>query len=174
MNKTSNKISYPVTLQEARTALGLGINEGDPDKITLDFQSATEDIEMLIGKDIALTDNSINEYSFSGSSYTVYEGNLRSIHGVYANDQTIGYTLKNVDDGKFEISLNNSISDSKLTVSYRSGYEDSKCPLNLKKFILRVTKDNYDIDDYTYLENGVRENYNAKQRLIQAFRKINF
>jgi capsule polysaccharide modification protein KpsS len=173
MIKTSSKISYPVTLTEVKTALGLDASDGNASEITLAYQGATQDIEYQIQKDIALTDNSINEFHYSGQYYTVYEANLVTVQGVYVNDVSVTFEIYNIEDGQFTIKLGNSISDRKLTIQYRSGYEENKCPLNMKNWILRVTKDIYDIENTSYLENGIKENSSLQYRLIRAFRKIN-
>ena len=175
MIRTVYKVSYDVSLGELKNYLRIDPSDNTyDDEITLDFQAATEDFEKKMGINIAITDISINEIKWSGSSLKILEGNLIYIKGIYVNDVSVGYTLEDIQDNSFTVKLLTNVSNLKLSLSYRTGYPTGQCPKYLKKAIIRKTRDLFDIEFSSYADSNIKENPWLDQRVVNAFRKINF
>ena len=171
---TKTKLSYPISLKEAKRHLKVINFNDDDDYITQLISAATQQCENYIGKDIAKTRNVVEIDDFCSDNFRVNEGNFLEVETVI----TDASTLKNVENttayyNYFTTELTESISSDPLTITFTTGYEDDECPEIIKQAILVKIADMYDVERTSYEYSGYKDN-RIFERMLEPYKQILF
>ena len=139
MDIHKQKISYPVTLPEAKSQVKEETEDNDTN-ITRLIKVATNDAENIVGMDLAYTKNTLTTADFIGNYITINQGNYKSLDYITGDDTSIGYERVIKYPHKFIIELSESISVDELVVVWHGGYteddEDTDNYEAVKQYIL--------------------------------------
>jgi hypothetical protein len=156
-----SKLYFPVTLDEAKRHLRVDVTfEQDDDYITGLIEAATLKAEQYIGKDIALTTNTLTIDDFYGDTLTYEEGNFNSLTSVIDTDASVLYTAVKIRAYKSEFFLDFdtvTIDAGTLVVIFSTGYNQGECPGDIKSAILIKIGDLYDIERQSYTFTSYRD-----------------
>jgi len=174
---TKTKISYPLSLSEVKRHLRLDNDFVDDDDYIMTLINAgTQIAENYIGKDIALTSNTLridnfgtflaNNQSvnitagFNGDYIKIFDGNFLSVTSVLDGNSnpigTIAQTSKHED--YFLIEWVQSITGDPITINYLTGFNDTiTIPEVIKQAILVKISDLYDSERSSYNFNSSKK-----------------
>jgi hypothetical protein len=138
MNIHKQKISYPVSLPEAKSQVKEETEDNDIN-ITRLIKVATQYAENIVGMDLAYTKNTLTSADFIGNYITINQGNYKSLDYITGDDASIGYERVIEYPHKFIIELENSITVDELVVVWYGGY----------------TEDDEDTDNYEAVRNYI-------------------
>jgi hypothetical protein len=173
---TKVKIEYPVSKDEVKSHLRIPVTfKLDDDYIeNLLIKSATRFCEHFIDKDIAYTSNVLEEYDFSNIELKVEEGNLISLSNVISDTSTLitSYSLIPSKDF-FKIEFTSIISEDPLKVEFITGYNQNKCPEDLKIAVLMECGNQYDSERSSYRFSNIQKTDVVENKLT-PYRKIRY
>ena len=170
------QIEQVVTLFEAKNQLNVEDDYVDDDQLILRLiDDATALTLDFCGKDIALTENTLEYIDFTGSSYTVCEA-------PYKGELVITSTIDDVDtelvEGadykvrtmltKFVVIFTESVSCDKLTLTFNTGYTKDDIPGAIRAAILVKVNDLYDLERTSYTVGVNYRDTGAFERLLRA------
>ncbi len=167
------KLSYPVSLSEAKRHLRIEEDwHDDDDYISSLIIAGTQKAENYIGKDIAETNNTQIIYNFVSDTITIMEGNfLEFTQGVTDASTLISTDYVDIGYNFVNVVLPSCINSDPLTITYKTGYEETDCPALVKQAILVKIADLYDIDRQSYTEGNIKQN-KAFESLLDSYRQI--
>ena len=166
---------YPVTLQEAKTHLRVDMDFiQDDDYIQGLIIAATRKAEEYIGKSIALTSNVIPFDNFMSDQIVYDEGNFNSLVSI-TTDASTTLTPKTIRSYRncFYIELPASVDSAPLILTYKSGYDQGKCPGDIKQAILIIIGNLYDSQRSNYAFTSMQDT-KAYQSLLDPHKILMF
>lgn len=172
---TKTKLYYPVTLEEAKRHLRVDDTFVlDDDYITALIQAATKKAEEYIGKDIALTNNVLLLDNYSGDTLFYEEGFFNSLTSVVTDSSSLvvpSKTRKYLN--AFYLEFTNYMDADPLTVTFKTGFTQGECPLDIKQAILIKIGDLYDGERSSYTFTSSRDT-KAFERMLDSYKILIF
>jgi hypothetical protein len=168
---SKSKVLWPVGLDEAKDQLNIRHEYVDKDLLLQGYiKAATRDIENMINKDIALTRNVSQIWSFSGDIVKIVEAPFIEIESLKdSQDASVAWNV-NETRGYYEywiLKTSGSITSDPLTVTYLTGWTPDACPEELKQAILIRVADFFNVERESYSPN-IRNNQ-VIERLVSYY-----
>jgi len=167
LTKTKVVDDYPITVREAKTHMGYGVNDlaAQEDYLAMLIRAVTKEAEDFIQKDICLTNNTYTFYDFSDDDVEIPEGHFYELTQIVTDTSTLvtpSYTFPYENYVLFEFS--SSISSDPLVVQFQTGFEKENCPENFKLAIMMR------IFDYFLVHRGSKSTLSLQD--TQTFEKL--
>jgi len=169
-NIEQTKLSDIILIDSVKQQLRIESDFTDDDSFIQELiPDATKLAEDYTGQTIALTEFTYTLYNWSGSELTISETPFYSIISLqYKNDLGVMVDIPDeyiVDKkvGSFTLHFDSTVNYKEIVFKFKSGYESSNVPRNIKRAILVKCSDLYDTERGSY-------SYNAKS--IQTFERL--
>lgn len=172
---TKTKLSYPITLEEAKRHLRVDDTfDQDDDYITRLIRVATQKAEEYIGKDIALTSNVLVVDDWCSDTFYYDEGNFQSLTS-FITDSSVLLTPEKTRAYRngFYLEFSTYYDTDYVTVTFRTGYVQGTCPEDIKQAILIKIGDLYDGERSSYTFTSSKET-RAYERMLDSHKILTF
>jgi uncharacterized phiE125 gp8 family phage protein len=147
---TKVKSDYIITLFEAKQHLRVDTTDEDNYILNL-IRAAVGYAENYIQKDIVSTTNTLVLEDFSGVLIEVNEAPFVSLTSVKdVNGAALVYDYLKIYDSYFTLELEQSQSESTVTLEFVTGYTNATLPAAIRQAVLIKIADLYDVDRNTY------------------------
>ena len=169
------RIEPVVTLEQAKKQLNVDNDFTDDDThIAFLIESATGAAEDYIGRDIALTHNTLKVYDFAGSEFAVRESPFVSVEkitilkdGQESEVPEDKYKVY-VGHNQFKVEFDEALEADEMVVEFITGYSADSAPAQLVNAILVKLASLYDVERSNYSFGVAFKDTEAFEKLLSG------
>ena len=173
---TKSKISYPISLDQAKRHLRIDNDFVDDDDYIQDLvYAATQMAENYLEKDIAKTLNTLRIDEFDDDTLSVYEGNFIELVSVKDSNGTAIGTIHqtSVHYDFFNLEWTGTLNADPIVILFHTGYNESECPEIIRQAILIKIGDLYDNSRSSLIYSGLTDS-KVFETILNSYKSIRF